>query len=268
VPPYANFPAPGTRHEGTIVRLSQVQSRKFVPPNLRAAGKQGELEFWPDQRPKMTAIVTIQTTLRDPNIQGDDGQRSLWIKGKNMETAVKAGIRNAGASRRGLEVGGYFGMTFTHTTPPEFEGGSPAKHYEADYLVPEQNPHRADGDPWANAAPPEGFIVNPATTPVAPDPASVPRGGPAYVATPTNDPRAQQASPRGLRPGQDDPGCRRGAPGDAGTAGWWPAVTAPVLPETVPVTSNERLVMALFGMVLALVRLYGGRAILRWMRRA
>jgi hypothetical protein len=192
--PYANFPAPGTRHEGTIVRLSQVQSRKFVPPNLRAAGKQGELEFWPDQRPKMTAIVTIQTTLRDPNIQGDDGQRSLWIKGKNMETAVKAGIRNAGASRRGLEVGGYFGMTFTHTTPPEFEGGSPAKHYEADYLVPEQNPHRADGDPWANAAPPEGFIVNPATTPVAPDPASVPRGGPAYVATPTNDPRAQQAS--------------------------------------------------------------------------
>jgi hypothetical protein len=45
-------------------------------------------------------------------------------------------------------------------------------------------------------------------------------------------------------------------------------VTAPVLPETVPVTSNERLVMALFGMVLALVRLYGGRAILRWMRRA
>lgn len=41
-------------------------------------------------------------------------------------------------------------------------------------------------------------------------------------------------------------------------------MTAPTVPET----GNERLAMALFGMALALVRLYGGKAILRRMRRA
>lgn len=138
--PYADFRAQGTHYEGPIIRTGQVQSRKFVPPHQRAAGKQGELEFWPDGKPKMTAIITIQTTLRDPSIEGDDGQRSLWIKGKSMTDSVKDAIKRAGAARRGMEVGGWLSMTFTHETEPEFDGGSPTKHYKVEYMPPEESP--------------------------------------------------------------------------------------------------------------------------------
>lgn len=135
--PYADFKAPGQHYEGTVVGTGQVQSRKFVPPNQRAAGKQGDLEFWPDGKPKMTAIITLQTTLRDPNIPGDDGQRSLWIKGKSMTNSVKDAIRQAGAARSGIVVGGYLAMTYTHSDPePEFEGGTPTKHYAVEYRQP------------------------------------------------------------------------------------------------------------------------------------
>jgi hypothetical protein len=163
--PYGNFKSPGTNYQGTIVRLSQVQSRKFVPEHLRKQGKQGELEFWPDMKPKMTAIVTIQTTLRDPSVQGDDGQRSVWIKGKHMTDAVKEGIRNGGAARRGLEVGGWFSMTYTHSDPePEFEGGTPAKNYEVEYRTPENN--GAEGARAASQAAQDAPLVAPGT-PVA-----------------------------------------------------------------------------------------------------
>lgn len=175
--PYANFKGQGTHYEGTIVRLGQIQSRKYVPEKLRKQGVQGELEHWPDGKPKMTAIITIQTDQRDPEIQGDDGQRSLWIKGKSMTNAVQEAIAAAGASRRGVEVGGYFSMTFTHTTPPEFEDASPTKHYAVEYVLPENNSKRVDADPWAAASPPEGFIVAPGT-PVAEEPSQAPQQAP------------------------------------------------------------------------------------------
>jgi hypothetical protein len=170
--PYGNFKGQGTHYEGRIVRLSQIQSRKFVPPNQRAAGKQGELEFWPDGKPKMTAIVTIQTDQRDPSVADDDGQRSLWIKGKSMTDSVKDAIRDAGASRRGLEVGGYFSMTFTHETAPEFEGGSPTKHYAVAYTPPD-----------ASQAPQDAPLVA-AGTPVADQPPQAPQQAPAGQAGP------------------------------------------------------------------------------------
>ncbi len=135
--PYANFPSPGTNYQGTVTRVGQVQARKFVPPNQRAAGKQGELEFWPDMRPKMVAIITLQTDLRDPSIPGDNGERSVWIKGKSMTDYVKGAVRNAGAQREGIVPGGWFSITFTHTTEPEFDGGSPTKHYQVEYRPPQ-----------------------------------------------------------------------------------------------------------------------------------
>jgi hypothetical protein len=195
--PYGNFKSPGTNYQGTIMTTGQVHSRKFVPPNQRAAGKQGDLEYWPDGRPKMTAIITVQTNLRDPEVEGDDGQRSLWIKGKSMTNAVKGAIRAAGASKRGLEVGGWFSMTFTHETEPEFEGGSPTKHYEVQYIVPENNPHRAQaqkGDPWANVQPPDDFLVAPGT-PVVQPPSAAPQRPSDPWATPA--PQPQFGGPQG-----------------------------------------------------------------------
>jgi hypothetical protein len=142
--PYGSFKGQGTHYEGRIVRLSQIQSRKFVPPNQRAAGKQGELEFWPD--------------------------------GKSMTDSVKDAIRDAGASRRGLEVGGYFSMTFTHETAPEFEGGSPTKHYAVAYTPPD-----------ASQAPQDAPLVA-AGTPVADQPPQAPQQAPAGQNVPLGGP--------------------------------------------------------------------------------
>lgn len=131
--PYANFPSPGTNYQGIVTRIGQQQGREFVPPSQRANGKQGALQFWPDGRPKMVAIITVQTDLRDPSIPGDNGERSIWIDGKSKTDSVKAAVRSAGAQREGILPGGWFSMTFTHTTPAEFEGGSPQKHYDVEY---------------------------------------------------------------------------------------------------------------------------------------
>jgi hypothetical protein len=163
--PYGNFKGLGTHYEGTVISVGQVQSRKYVPANQRAAGKQGELEFWPDGQKKMTAIITIQTDQRDPSIEGDDGARSIWVKGKSMTDAVKAAVSAAGARREGIVPGGYFSITFTHETPPEFDDASPTKHYAVEYRKPAQS-----ASDEINIV---GGAQAPATTPQAP------QGGPA-----------------------------------------------------------------------------------------
>ena len=198
--PYGNFKTPGVNYQGTIVAVGQVQSRKFNPK----PGEQGELEFWPDGKPKMTAIITIQTNLRDQTIEGDDGQRSIWVKGKSMTDSVKAALRKSGAARRGMEVGGWFSMTFTHETPNDW-GGNPTKHYDVEYVLPENNPqrHQAVSDPWANVEPPSDFLVPP-NAPVyggpqqAPQPYAqqVPQGQPfGYPQQQAPQPYAQPAPP-------------------------------------------------------------------------
>ncbi len=130
--PYFPFKSTGDHVEGPVVNIGQVQSKKFKPPN--ATGPD-ELETWPDGKPKMTAIITVQTDMRDPEIEGDDGQRSVWIKGKSMTDATKAAVKRSGAARRGIEVGGWFSMTFTHETPNDW-GGNPTKHYDVEYRPP------------------------------------------------------------------------------------------------------------------------------------
>lgn len=172
--PYADFKVPGSHYEGQITSLGQIQARKFKMENGKASGT-GELEFWPDQKPKMVAIVTVQTTMRDPEIEGDDGQRSLWIKGKSMTDTVRGAIRSAGASKRGLEVGGYFSMTFTHETPNDW-GGSPTKHYEVKYTPPAESPQ--DNINIVGGASTQGF-----TSQVAQQPAAA-QATPAQVSVP------------------------------------------------------------------------------------
>lgn len=181
--PYASFKGMGTHYEGKIVNTGQVHSRKYVPASQRAAGKQGDLEYWPDGKPKMTAIITVQTGLRDATIEGDDGERSIWISGKSMTDAVKAAVKQAGCSRRGIEIGGYFSITFTHETPPEEEGLNPTKHYAVEYRPPVQG------------AQDEINIVAPASTPAAvPQAAQQAYAGGNVAAQPSPAQAAQVAS--------------------------------------------------------------------------
>lgn len=159
--PYAPFKTVGTEYSGTVLRTGRVQQREFVPEHRRQAGVQGDLEWWDDAKtqPKWVAIITIQTDLRDPEIPGDDGQRSIWVSGKQMTDAAKKAVKDAGATKTGIVPGGYFSMKFTHTTPNDWTD-TPTKHYEATYRPPVTPGAFADaGDPWAqpqNPFPPAG----------------------------------------------------------------------------------------------------------------
>lgn len=53
--------------------------------------------FWNDGRPKEQIHVIIQTQLRDPSVDDDDGRRSLWIKGWGIQLkAFREACRQAG----------------------------------------------------------------------------------------------------------------------------------------------------------------------------
>jgi hypothetical protein len=184
--PYAPFKTVGAAYEGTVVRTSRQQQTAYVPKKKRDEGVQGEPLWWDPKtmtKPKWVYIVTVQTDLRDPAIPGDNGQRSIWIKGKQMEDAVKKAVRESGASRDGILPGGWFGLKFTHETPTESDGEevSPTKHYAATYRPPEPGATEivagpASADPWAqpqNAFPTD----NPwGTTSPAPAPSARPTG--------------------------------------------------------------------------------------------
>lgn len=92
-----------------ITEPKDVQQRNF---------HDGSPAFWPSGDPKMQTVFQIQTSLRQyegisqpDRSKPDDGVRSLFIKGKHMERAVKDAILAAGASW--LDIGGWIQVTYT-----------------------------------------------------------------------------------------------------------------------------------------------------------
>lgn len=114
---------------------------------------------WPDQPPKqivgtITAVhppeavndpktglptdrqqvrIEIVTDERDPEIQFDDGARTLYVK-SYMRSAIGDALRRVGA--REPEVGGKLLVKFVRTEPADRPGLSPSKHFEAAYEAP------------------------------------------------------------------------------------------------------------------------------------
>jgi hypothetical protein len=77
----------------------------------------GQPAFWPSGDPKWQTVFQVQTQLR--NYEGiskpdhskpDDGVRTLFIKGKHMEKAVKDAVLAAGGGF--LTVGGFIQITY------------------------------------------------------------------------------------------------------------------------------------------------------------
>lgn len=162
--PSASFPVLGTVVEGTITRIGEpMPAKKF---------KSQEIDRWPDGQPKMVLPVDLQTDLRDPSKPGDNGLRTLWIKGY-MKDAIQAALTACGYGTK-LRVGGRLAVAFVR----EEENGTPnpTKHYEARYTPP------------ANAAAESFFGAQPAAA-AAPAP-SAPAPAPAQPAAPIQAPAA------------------------------------------------------------------------------
>lgn len=96
-----------------------------------------ELAFWPSGDPKMQVVVQGQTAWR--NYEGianpdrsrpDDGIRTVYIKGKHMERAVKEAILASGSSW--MDIGGWIQITYT-TDDYESKAGIKPKMFDVKY---------------------------------------------------------------------------------------------------------------------------------------
>lgn len=79
---------PGDAVTGVIEKIETTQVNDFQTK---------QPAFWNDGRPKEQIHVIIQTQLRDPSVDDDDGRRSLWIRGWGIQLkAFREACRQAG----------------------------------------------------------------------------------------------------------------------------------------------------------------------------
>jgi hypothetical protein len=125
---------------------------------------------WDNGDPRQQLVVTIATSLRDPDNSDDDGVRNLYVKGskkagtQSMHDAVATAVRQAGG--KGLEEGGTLTVTFVGEEPPVTRGMSARKLWSASYQQPDR------------AAQSGGFLGTDETTKVALHTGPIPPAGP------------------------------------------------------------------------------------------
>lgn len=79
---------PGDSVTGVIEKIEITQVNDFQTK---------QPAYWNNGRPKEQIHVIIQTQLRDPSVDDDDGRRSLWIKGWGIQLkAFREACRQAG----------------------------------------------------------------------------------------------------------------------------------------------------------------------------
>lgn len=144
---------PGTFYDGVIKAVDMRQARKY---------KSSDLDFWDDGTPKMQAVLTLATDLRDPADPEDDGTRQISI---NLWSGQKAALVKAckavgvpepqpGQAFRAVHVKG----VGTAESPREFEytlGPAPAAGGGLAGALAGQAPQQASPTPPAPPAAPQ-----------------------------------------------------------------------------------------------------------------
>ncbi|MFJ4712687.1 hypothetical protein [Streptomyces sp. NPDC088785] len=189
--PTAKFPTIGTIVGGQITEPPTLEQQRDI--------KTGEKKFWSNGDPMMQMVVTVQTDVRDPAIEDDDGKRRIFIK-SHMKNAVADAVRAAGA--KGLEVGGTLRVRFTNELPASGPGMSPAKQYDAHYVAAAAA-HLGFDQQGPPAAPPG---VNPTTGEITtPPPGLTPQQYAAAQQNPATAALAHQAAAPAAQPGDEPP---------------------------------------------------------------
>lgn len=132
--PGFSFDHPGDMVQGLVVGTPQVKPQ-MVFDNT---GKPTDVpDKWRDGSDKMKVVITLQTDLRDPQLEDDDGTRSIYAVMSNSKGSLFRTIREAiqAAGRRDIEEGAmlqvwYIGPDPTSTTIV------PRKLYGAQYRPP------------------------------------------------------------------------------------------------------------------------------------
>lgn len=82
---------------------------------------------------KQQIRIELSTNERNPEIEFDDGSRTLYVK-SYMRGAIGDALKKIGEKEP--KIGGTLTVTFTHLEPPERPGLSASKHFEAVYQPP------------------------------------------------------------------------------------------------------------------------------------
>ena len=184
--PGYSFKTPGEKVVGQIIAEPTLQQQKVY-------GKE-ELAFWPSGDPTMQMLVQVQTQLR--NYEGiatpdfnvpDSGARTIYVKGKHFEPAVKRAILESGA--KWLDVGGWIEVQYVGEDMNSKAGQKP-KLFNVRYQPPAPGSQPAQRQP----APP----VSAYTADMRQTQAQQPQGQPNWQQPGWQAPPAQQFHQQGM----------------------------------------------------------------------
>ena len=118
----------GDAYTGTITNLETAQVRNF---------ETGDPEFWEDGNPKLQIVVTLATDYLDPDVEGDEGNRKVYLFGQKLQAAKQA-MKEAGATK--LEKGFIFTIKYAGEKPSSNKKYNNVKLYEITLVKGKSNP--------------------------------------------------------------------------------------------------------------------------------
>lgn len=120
---------PGAMVTGVIESVTATQVRDFQTK---------QLTYWDDGSPRLQILVTVDTGVRDPNVEDDDGRRTVYIKGWGVQRrAWLTALRNAGLKKtHDVRPGDRFTATFTGYGP---RGNAPQPPKLFEYAIEHQS---------------------------------------------------------------------------------------------------------------------------------
>lgn len=116
----AKFPTIGTTVSGTITAVHPPEPQRDFTTQQEIPGK-------------TQVRIELSTDQRDPDIEFDDGSRSLYVKGW-LTGAIGDALRKAGATEP--QIGGTLTVTYTGDGTPSRPGFNGPKQYSATYAAP------------------------------------------------------------------------------------------------------------------------------------
>lgn len=159
--PAASFKIPGDSVTGVIQRPYNVRQATEYLTDKPKVDDQG--------RPVNMAVIELQTDMRDPNINGDNGTRVLYVEKFGQKKAISEAVKQAGAED--LEPGGRLTVQYVRSDPST--KGSPLMIWAAQYVKPSNGMFGANGGNLAPESTPPVATQYPLNVPQQPAPQPV-----------------------------------------------------------------------------------------------
>lgn len=128
--PSAKFDVQNKIVGGRVVRVGEKQQQRDM---------QGNPKFWDGETksdPMWQLPIDVQTDERDPEVVGDTGLRTIYVKQSgDMKRAIGEAVRRAGV-QGAPKVGGVLEVAWTGVEPARTRGFNDKKLYSARYTAP------------------------------------------------------------------------------------------------------------------------------------